>query len=360
MAEALKNMYNREYLERFADAFVKTYPGFDRKKFLKFVFDNEWESKELKARMRHITVSLNKVLPEDYQEAIAIMKKTAPDFGGFLSMIFPDYVEVYGLEEPEISIPAMELFTQYGSSEFAIRPFIIKYKNKVMLRMLKWARHKNHNVRRLASEGCRPRLPWAIALPEFKKDPKPVLKILEVLKNDSSEYVRRSVANNLNDISKDHPMFALETAKKWYGKNKNTDRIVKHGLRGLLKKGNKEALKLFGYHGAEGIKINGLSLDKKKQKVGGGFIFSFKMKLLAPHNENVRVEYTIDFITSRGKISKKIFKIAEGKYMKGKEYIFSKRHSLKNLTTRKHFKGRHKLAIIINGEKLSETGFIVV
>jgi 3-methyladenine DNA glycosylase AlkC len=360
MAEALKNMYNRKYLERFADAFVGSYQGFDKKKFLKTVFDSEWETKELKARMRHITVSLNKVLPGDYAVAIGIMKETAPNFGGFLSMIFPDYVEVYGLEDPEISIPAMELFTQYGSSEFAIRPFIIKYKNMVMPRMLKWARHKNHHVRRLASEGCRPRLPWAIALPEFKKDPTPVLRILEVLKNDSSEYVRRSVANNLNDISKDHPLLALETAKKWYGKNKNTDRIVKHGLRGLLKKGNKEALKLFGYHGAAGIKINGLNFDKKRLKVGEGFIFSFWMKLLTPQNENVRVEYTIDFITSSGKISKRIFKIAEGKYMKEKKYIFSKSHSLKNLTTRKHFKGRHKLGIIINGEELAATGFEVI
>lgn len=360
MAEALKNMYNREYLERFADAFVKEYQGFDRKKFLKAVFDSEWETKELKARMRHISTSLNKVLPGDYPGAIGIMKKTAPNFGGFLSMIFPDYVEVYGLEEPEISISAMELFTQYGSSEFAIRPFIIKYKQKLMPQMLKWARHKNHHLRRLASEGCRPRLPWAIALPEFKKDPKPVLKILEVLKNDSSEYVRRSVANNLNDISKDHPALAIETAKKWLGKNKNTDRIVKHGLRGLLKKGNKEALKLFGYHGAEGIKINALRLDKKRLKIGGGFIFSFKMKLLTPHNENVRVEYTIDFVTSSGKISKKIFKITEGKYIKDKEYIFNKCHSLKNLTTRKHFKGRHKLGIIINGEELAAAGFDVL
>lgn len=360
MAEALKNMYNRKYLERFADAFARLYRGFDKKKFLKSVFDSEWETKELKARMRHITVSLNKVLPGDYAVAIGIMKETAPNFGGFLSMIFPDYVEVYGLEEPEISIPAMELFTQYGSSEFAIRPFIIKYKKTVMPRMLKWARHKNHHVRRLASEGCRPRLPWSIALPEFKKDPKPVLKVLEILKNDSSEYVRKSVANNLNDISKDHPLLALEVAKKWYGKNKNTDWIVKHGLRGLLKKGNKEALKLFGYHGADGIKINGLKLNSQKLRVGDKFQFSFSMKLLKPHNENVRVEYTIDFITSTGKISKKIFKITEGKYVKGNEYFFRKSHSLKDLTTRKHFKGKHKLAVIINGEELAVTGFTVI
>jgi len=360
MAEPLKNMYNREYLEKFADVFRNVFPAFDKKKFLSFVFDKEWESKELKARMRHITIALHEVLPGNYPKDIVILKKAVPNFGGFLSMIFPDYAEVYGMDYPDISISALELFTQYGSSEFAIRPFIIKYQNKVMPQMLKWARHKNHHVRRLASEGCRPRLPWSIALPEFKKDPKPVLKVLEILKNDSSEYVRKSVANNLNDISKDHPLLALEVAKKWYGKNKNTDWIVKHGLRGLLKKGNKEALKLFGYHGADGIKIRGLKLDRQKLQVGDKFQFSFSMKLLKPHNENVRVEYTIDFITSTGKISKKIFKITEGKYVKGNEYLFRKSHSLKDLTTRKHFKGKHKLGIIINGEELAATGFEVV
>lgn len=360
MAEPLKNMYNREYLNKFADVFGNVYPPFNKKKFLSLVFDKEWDSKELKARMRHISISLNAVLPEDYTKAVIILKKAATEFGGFLSMIFPDYVEVYGMEEPENSIPALELFTQHGSSEFAIRPFIIKYHSRVMPQMLKWAKHKNHHVRRLASEGCRPRLPWAIALPEFKKDPEPVLEVLELLKNDESEYVRKSVANNLNDISKDHPQTALETGKRWYGKNKNTDWIVKHGLRGLLKKGNKDALKLFGYHGADGIKISGLKLDRQKLKVGDKFYLSFSMKLLKPHNENVRVEYTIDFITSTGKVSKKIFKITEGKYVKGKEYFFRKSHSLKDLTTRKHFKGKHKLAVIINGEKLAETWFVVV
>lgn len=360
MAEPLKNMYNREFLNNFADVFRKIYPKFGKKRFISIVFDKDWKNKELKARMRHIAIALHEVLPHDYPKAIVILKKAAPKFGGFLSMIFPDYVEVYGMDYTEISIPALELFTQYGSSEFAIRPFIIKYPNNVMPQMLKWARHKNHHVRRLASEGCRPRLPWAIALPEFKKDPKPVLKVLEILKNDSSEYVRKSVANNLNDISKDHPLLALETAKKWYGKNKNTDWIVKHGLRGLLKKGNKEALKLFGFHGADGIKISGMKLDKPKLIVGDKFSFSFSMKLSKRRNEKVRVEYTIDFITSTGKVSKKIFKITEGKYKQGMEYMFTKSHSLKDLTTRKHFKGKHKLAVVINGEKLAEAGFVLV
>ena len=360
MAEPLKNMYNKPYLEKFAGVFKKIYPGFDEKKFLSSVFDSDWEAKELKQRMSHIARCLHIVLPGNYRKNIAILKKAVPHFNGFLSMIFPDYVMQFGLSDPKISIPALMLFTQYGSSEFAVRPFIIKYPEILMPEMLKWAKHENHHVRRLASEGCRPRLPWAIALPEFKRNPKAVLKILEILKADESEYVRKSVANNLNDISKDNPQLALKTADRWYGKNKKTDWIVKHGLRGLLKKGNPEALKMFGWHGAEGIVITGLKLSSKKVNIGGILEFSFTVNTLNTANENIRMEYTIDFITSSGKISRKIFKITEGKMENGKTCSYRKKHSFKDLTIRKHFKGKHKLTVIANGEKKAEKEFEVI
>jgi len=360
MAEPLKNMYNRPYLEKFAGVFVKIYPAFNVKQFLKKVFDSEWEGRELKQRMSHIARCLHEVLPGDYRKNISILKKAVPEFKGFLSMIFPDYVEQFGLNDPKTSVPALMLFTQYGSSEFAVRPFIIKYPEILMPELLKWAKHKNHHVRRLASEGSRSRLPWAIALPEFKRDPVPVLKILEVLKADESEYVRKSVANNLNDISKDNPAIAFETAKRWYGKNKNTDWIVKHGLRGLLKKGNTEALKLFGWHGSKGIETSGFKLSSTKVPNGGKFEFSFAVTPVKPVNENVRLEYTIDFLTSTGKTGRKIFKITEGKLEKGKTYNFRRKHSFKDLTTRKHFKGRHKIAIIVNGEKAVEKDFYIL
>lgn len=360
MAEPLKNMYNKTYLKKFAEVFKEIYPGFDTKKFLKLVFDKQWESRELKARMSHIARSLNEVLPGDYKRNISILKRAVPHFRGFLSMIFPDYAEQFGLDDPKTSVPALELFTQYGSSEFAVRPFIIKYQDIVLPVFLRWAKHKNHHVRRLASEGIRPRLPWAIALPEFKRNPQPVLKVLELLKNDESEYVRKSVANNLNDISKDNPGLALETAKKWYGKDKNTDWIVKHAMRGLLKKGNKDALQLFGWHGSDGIETKNLKLNSTKIQNGGKIEFSFTIKPVKPVNENIRIEYTIDFITSSGKTSRKIFKITEGKFEKGKTYSFARKHSFKDLTIRKHFKGRHTLGIIVNGERTAEKNFYVM
>ena len=137
---------------------------------------------------------------------------------------------------------AIEFITQFITCEFAVRPFLLKYGDKMMNQMRAWSLHKSHKVRRLASEGSRPRLPWAMAIPALKKNPMPVLTILENLKNDPSESVRRSVANNLNDISKDRPGMVLKIANAWKGQNKETDAIVRHGCRTLLKHGHPEVL----------------------------------------------------------------------------------------------------------------------
>ena len=123
------------------------------------------------------------------------------------------HIEVYGLGYPEESLHALEQITRLVSAEFAVRPFILRDPDRTMEYFRRWSLDENATVRRLASEGCRPRLPWAVALPMFKKDPSPLLPILENLKDDASLYVRKSVANNLNDISKDHPDLVLELAR---------------------------------------------------------------------------------------------------------------------------------------------------
>jgi 3-methyladenine DNA glycosylase AlkC len=156
--------------------------------------------------------------------------------GGLVYIFLPDYIEQYGLEDFESSVKAIENVTRFVSCEFAVRPFILKYGGTMMKKMRTWSLHKSYHVRRLSSEGSRPRLPWAISIPELKKDPSPILPILENLKNDPSEWVRRSVANNLNDIAKDHPGLVIELARKWKGISRETDAIIKHGSRTLLKK----------------------------------------------------------------------------------------------------------------------------
>ncbi|MDZ7819313.1 MAG: DNA alkylation repair protein [Aliarcobacter sp.] len=135
-------------------------------------------------------------------------------------MVFQDFVEVFGLDDFDESMKALEVFTQDSSSEFAIRQFILKYENETMNQMKLWAKSPNEHLRRLSSEGCRPRLPWAIALPKFKQNPEKPLEIIELLKNDKSLYVQKSVANNLNDISKDNPQIVIDFVKQNLGKTK--------------------------------------------------------------------------------------------------------------------------------------------
>jgi len=349
MAELLKDRYfTKQFIEKLASKIAKKYPDFDPKKFQKLVFDETWLAKELKDRMRHLALCLGETLPKEYAAAITILKKTAPDFNDFDAMLFPDFVEVYGLDDWELSLDALGFFTKYSSSEFAIRPFLLKDPQDVMRRMVEWAKDENLHIRRFASEGCRPRLPWAMAIPAFKKDPTPVLAVLELLKKDESDYVRRSVANNLNDISKDHPDLVLDVCEKWHGQHKHTDWIVKHACRGLLKSGNRRAMFLFGFGDPAHVTVDNLELSKRKLPIGDQLQFSFDVKSSRGSLKKLRVEYAIHFKKATGKSGMKVFKITENSYDKNTA-SFSAKHSFKDLSTRKHYPGEHKIAIIING-----------
>ena len=220
MATQLKYMYHPGYFEGLCPVLKDCIPNFDCQDFIFRVFDNQWSDLELKQRVRHITRALHHFMPKDYPTAIkylvaiaGALEKRSP-LQGFQNIFLPDYVEVYGLEHPAESLDALGRITRLVSAEFAVRPFILRDPDGTMQFLRRWSLDANENVRRLASEGCRPRLPWGVALPMFKEDPSALLPILENLKKDASLYVRKSVANNLNDISKDHPQLVLHLAEK--------------------------------------------------------------------------------------------------------------------------------------------------
>lgn len=357
MPEPLKNRYNHELISSLSKQLSKAYKQFDSDGFLDHVFDDAWETKELKERMRHVSESLHQFLPKNYSKATKILMDASSEFSGFEFMFFPDFVELYGLDKYEESITALEHFTKYSSSEFAVRPFIKKYNSKMMKQMQAWAKSNNEHVRRLASEGCRPRLPWAMALPEFKKDPRPILIILEKLKNDDSEYVRRSVANNLNDISKDNPKLVIETAKKWLGDNPQTDWIIKHACRTLLKQGEPEVMNMFGLSQPKHIKVTDFKVNKNLT-MGNKMDFSFILKSRKGKLGKLRLEYAIDFLKKNNTQSRKIFKISESMVTESEKSI-SKSHSFKKISTRVYYPGIHGIAIIINGHEMISDKFIV-
>ena len=347
MPELLKNLYTKQLVNKLGDEITKYFSAFDQKSFEQSVFNKDWKNKELKQRMRHIAECLHIYLPSNYKTSIKILRPVSVKFTGFEYMFFQDYVECFGLNDFVTSVLALEHFTKYASSEFAVRAFILKDEKRMMKQMNSWAKSDNHHVRRLASEGSRPRLPWAVALPAFKSDPRPVLAILQTLKNDSSEYVRRSVANNLNDISKDNPELVLTLAKKWIGKNNNTDKIIKHACRTLLKQGNQRALALFGFTHAKHIKVRQFHLQAD---VAPGDKLPFSFILTSQHATlgKCRIEFAIDFVKANGSLRRKVFKISESDYSEKTKSV-NKYFSFKKISTRKYYTGKHQLTIIVNG-----------
>jgi len=357
MPEPLKNRYNKAFFVSLNQVMLKEYASFNVKKFSTLLFDEPWQDRELKQRMRHITECLHQCLPE-YRQAIPILKAAASHFSNtFEHMFFPDYAELYGLNDYALSVDALEHFTQFSSSEFAIRPFIVHYPEKMMAQMKAWAKHPNEHVRRLASEGSRPRLPWAMQLPEFIKDPAPVLAILELLKHDKSLYVRRSVANNLNDISKDHPLIVKDIAKCWLGDNKETDWLVKHACRTLLKKGDPETLTLFGFTPAKHIQVKNFQVTAQvhwNEEVA----FSTLLQSDQPLGK-LRLEFAIGFMKANGKIASKVFKISESDIQATTKSI-KKSFSFKPISTRKYYAGKHSISMILNGETCLTQHFMLL
>lgn len=359
MAEPLKNYFNKEFVAKLSEAVATVYTQLDVAGFQKAVINNEWEDRELKDRMRYISVCLGDFLPE-FTKAVKLLMQVAHQFGDFTSMVFADFVEVYGLEHPDESLDALELFTKYSSSEFAIRPFIIRYEEKAMGRMLAWSKDENHHVRRLSSEGCRPRLPWAMALPKYKNDPSRILEILKNLRDDESEYVRKSVANNINDITKDNPAVALKLSKSWYGKSQHTNWIIKHGLRTLLKKGNEEALKIFGFKEKVNIKVSAIQLSDRKIKMGDALKFSFEMANEDPELSFFKIGFVVGYMKSSGKVSEKIFHVSEKDFGPRETVSFNKKLSFKDLSTRKHYPGKHYIYVVVNGNAFVKEEFEVI
>jgi len=348
-AGRLKDMFfTKEFVQALGARLQQAYPAFDHQTFTNRVLTDAWPETALKEKMHHISTSLRAGLPSSYSQALAILLEVAPDFRGFDAMIFPDFVECYGLGHWEESMAALEVFTLNASAEFAVRAFLVLDQERALARMSRWAESEDARLRRLASEGCRPRLPWAIDLPAFKANPAPILPILERLKADPSEDVRRSIANNLNDIAKDHPDLVLDICERWQGQSEETDRLIKHACRGMLKKGNTRAMRLFGFASPDALGLENMRLNRNTADIGDKVQMDFDLVVDDEEPVQVRLEYAVYFIKSSGMLSSKVFKIREGAFGPGR-HSMSKKHSFADQSTRKHYPGRHWIAVIVNG-----------
>ena len=357
MPEPLKLLYSPAFIKTLAADLTAVSRGFDGNGFVRAVVGRGWRELELKQRVRRIATTLAATVPGNYRAQLATLTRIAGNYRGFTGTLFPDFVEVYGLDDFDASMRALAHFTQYSSSEFAVRPFIVRDEERTLRVMRTWADDPSEHVRRLASEGCRPRLPWGIALQRFKVDPAPILPILERLRADPSNYVRRSVANNLNDICKDHPDLVIQLATRWIGVSVATDQLVKHACRTLLKRGDQRALRLFGQHDDVPVSVR-LTLPAKTVVIGQRLAFECLVR--AEADTSARIEYVIDFVTKTGGVSRKVFKIGERQLSAGAPLRLQRQHRFTDFTTRKHYAGAHRLGIVVNGVQRARRKFDVV
>lgn len=379
MAELFKNLYNEQFFDRFTSDLKLVVNDLDARGFVSQIMDAEWENREYKQRTMHIASILKRFLPADYKEAIAkiielldLVKDRLPDFSiiddknfGLLTLeygaVLDNYVEQYGLDDYETSVKAIEKITQFTSCEFVTHLFIRKYPEAMMRQMLVWSKHEHWGVRRLASEGCRPRLPWAMALPKLKENPAPIIPILENLKSDPSIFVRLSVANNLNDIAKDNPQTVIDLAKKWKGESEEVDRVLKHGCRTLLKQGNPELLELFGFDTfVKHVRIENFQISTSEVKVGDSLEFGFNLLNGSNNKTKIRLEYGIYYRKANGTLARKVYKISEKEYAGNSTTRIIRKHSFRVVTTRKFHLGLHRVAVIINGSELEKHDFELV
>ncbi|WP_282038739.1 DNA alkylation repair protein [Saccharicrinis aurantiacus] len=362
MAELFKNIYTKDLFNDFTNAVKKLSPTFNSNAFKKDIFTKEWENMELKQRMRHTTLTLGKHLPNNFKANANLLTDIIPlldqNEAHRLAYIFlPDFIEIYGINDFDLSMKAFEKITTFISCEFAVRPFIINDQDRMLKQMLQWSKNENPFVRRLATEGCRPRLPWAMALPTLKKDPSPILPILENLRTDDTDFVRLSVANNLNDISKDNPELIIKIAKAWLGKTKETDALIKHACRTLLKQGLPEVMTLFGFGSIEHIAFNNFKVVTPEVKIGGYLEFQFQLVNKSNAKSKIRLEYAVYYQKANGTLSKKVYKISEKVYAPNSETMINRKQPFKLITTRKFHLGLHQVAVIVNGTEFEKIDF---
>jgi 3-methyladenine DNA glycosylase AlkC len=359
---ALKDMFNPESVGILASAINTEHADFPQETFIKKVFNEDWDELALKERVRHITLVIGELLPRDYQKSLEILKRVLPHLEGqgFEKMVFPDFVEVYGLDEWDLSISALEFFTQHVSGEFAIRHFIDRYPTETLQIMEGWTDHPHPGVRRLASEGCRPRLPWGMRLSDLVRDPSPILPILQKLKDDEREEIRRSVANNLNDISKDHPELIVGLLGRWQDPdNLDQSRLIKHALRTLLKAGHPGALDLLGFSSKPEIIVENISLEPEEITLGEDLIFSFEIQSTGKKEQALMVDYQVHFMKANGAQSPKVFKLNQRVIQPGERIRITRKHSIKPITTRKYYPGIQTFQPQVNGKSFGKKDLLL-
>lgn len=363
MAEALKNQFGADVPQAIARMVLAVLPSFNGQGFVREALQG-YDALALMARGTKIAQALRAHLPPDYVQALAILmdsldqphgRDRSQSLASFIYLPHTMFVSAYGLAHFEESMRALHALTQRFTGEFAIRPFLVQHPEATLRQLRTWATDPSVHVRRLVSEGSRPRLPWAGRLRLFQADPTPVLALLELLKDDPELYVRRSVANNLNDIGKDHPDLLTRTAQAWLqDATPQRSWIVGHALRSAVKRGEDGALEVLGFGRAALVGVGRASISPTVVAVGGRVQIAFEVTgrpdTADATPQRVLVDFQVHYVKANGQTRAKVFKLKTLELAPGQTTALSKTLSLAQMTTRQHYPGLHKVDVILNGQ----------
>lgn len=361
-------LFNERKITKIADDIQRVYSDFKREQFIQDVVQ-KFPELELKQRINHISFCLKAHLPQNFSDALEILLQSLPepcnpnlndnDFGDFIYAAHGDFVAQYGCSKEflDVSLDALEQLTMRFSVEYAIRNFINAFPEKTLKKIEQWSQHPHYHVRRLASEGTRPKLPWGMKIGLDVRQPLP---LLDVLHADSTRFVTRSVANHLNDIAKTHPELVLDKLNQWKKQKlqnpKELDFVIRHALRTLIKNGNSAALKLIGISAKPKIEIQQISVSESVQM---NTYLEKSIALIAQEDCTLLIDYVIHFQNSKGEMnSVKVFKWKQISAKKNEQIQLTKRHEMKQfMTTRTLYPGKHQWSLQVNGDIIHQQEF---
>lgn len=356
----LKDILGPQALETIADAGTAAAARFDRGAFLRAA-SHGLEALSIMERVRHIADALHPALPGAYADRLDVLRAMAPRLThGFQAIAISEYVARHGLADFDASMDALADLTRFGSAEFAIRPFLMADSARALATMTRWKNSDDDHVRRLASEGARPRLPWAARVPALRADPTLAAPILEALKADPSLYVRKSVANHLNDIAKDRPEWLLARLAGWPQEDARTAWIVRHALRTLIKQGDPGALALIGVGHGAAVRVRDFAIVPATVRLGDRIAIGAEILSDSPDNQPLVVDYRIHYARAGGKTAPKVFKLKSFELAAGDTATLRINQTIRDFSTRRHHPGRHEVELIVNGRTMATAAFDLV
>lgn len=365
---ALKDGFSQSTVEGIARQVKAAAPRFDAAAFTAGCMRG-FEELSLMARVRRVAEVLQQALPQDFAAALAVVEKAlgppptrSPEGEGIAAFgraPFLEFVALAGLAQPDVALPALQRLTRHFTAEFAIRPFLEQHLEATLAQVQHWVHDDDWRVRRLASEGTRPLLPWGRHVAALKKEPQRCLTLIGPLAADLSEVVRRSAANHLNDVSRLDVDLALDHAQRWTaGAGEAGRQTVRHALRTLVKNGEARALGLLGYHVGASVKLSKFKCSSRRVHIGETVTLSFELQSQAAEPVLACVDYAIRYAGVReGADRCKVFKGAHLQLLPGRPQRMEFRRDFVPRTTRRLYPGRHVAQVLVNGAVLGSLSF---